>query len=141
MRQLWHLGLTEVRWDDRDLILEAAVGEDSAVMRVYAGGCNYRTRLVVGSANPDDVLGWQSLYYGHKTAMPTVEVLLPQADLPIRLVTVLQLGQEAPEVSVADDLRSIICNGHRGNWTIEMLAPGEKEDIVAHLRQGNSQYL
>ena len=106
-------------------------GGEPVELSVHAWVRQVAARCASGHAEGEDLLGWQSLYYGNKEPAPTVEVLLRQAELPVRLVTVLRLGAGAPRVEVPADLGSINCEGTGASVTISMVPPGEGRVVVA----------
>lgn len=90
----WHLADLNWTLNADDKSVSAMVGDQSVRIEIEApSNCSLRLRR--GEDEPDQAVGWQSLYYGERTSRPTLEIELNE-NLPVALVTYVLFRLERP---------------------------------------------
>lgn len=90
----WHLADLNWTLNADDKSVSAMVGGQSVRIEIEASS-NCSLKLRRGEDEPDQAVGWQSLYYGERTSRPTLEIELNE-NLPVALVTYVLFRLERP---------------------------------------------
>ena len=123
--------LMEADWRQGDNGIWSA-GQPAPLQLAVAGPL--ASRLLRGQADP--ICGWESLYYGEKTAAPTLEAA-GECNLPVRLITVLAAGES---MTVAANDQSIKVQTASQSIQLDLGPLADDGVIVPRVQTGNRAY-
>lgn len=132
VRQCWQIGDCRATFEAGPRRLGLELGDATSELTVYPAADAAEICYIEAFENDDEIMGWRSLYYSEKTPASALTVRLRRR-LPLRLVTVLRLGADAPQVDVAADRARIDIHGPRGQWTLTLSPLGASGVTIAQV--------